>query len=65
MASKLKVPDLKYPYLAIYLNRHESSFILCRGVGLHTYLGISVDLNIGQVYDEMAQWMLFHKKKLE
>lgn len=46
--------DVDFPFLSVIVTGAHTELILTRGIGLHTVLGIEVDLSIGRLLDRCA-----------
>lgn len=57
--NSLEVPKLKFPYISLLATGKHSEIVLNRGVGLHTVLGMTIDIAIGNCIDKA--YVIFKK----
>ena len=58
-------PLLPFPYLTLLNSYSELGIVLVRGVGMHRYLGITLDDTMGECLDEVASLLVkLHGNKL-
>lgn len=48
-------PLLKFPFLSVLASGKHTELILTRGIGLHTIVGITHDIAIGNCMDTFAK----------
>ncbi len=61
---KEDVPKLKFPYISLLVTGKHTEIVINRGVGLHTVLGMSVDIAVGNVLDKASTKFLYYKNVL-
>ena len=44
-----------FPFLAILMTGGHTEFVLTRGVGIHTIMGFSIDIAVGNSLDRVSQ----------
>jgi tRNA A37 threonylcarbamoyltransferase TsaD len=55
-----------FPYLSLVVGRSETQLVLTRGVGLHTIVGMSVDLGLGETLRKIyREGFVHHLKTLQ
>lgn len=59
------MPKLKFPFLTVLVTGKHTEIVLTRGVGLHTILGITIDLAIGNCLDRATHKILELKDVLK
>lgn len=47
-----EVPLQKFPYLSLLVTGKHTEIVLTRGVGLHTILGMTIDIAAGDCLDK-------------
>ncbi len=47
-----QAPYLKFPYLTLLATGRHTEIVLCRGVGLHTVVGVTIDTAMGESFDK-------------
>lgn len=47
-----EVPLQQFPYLSLLATGKHTEIVLTRGVGLHTIIGITVDIAVGECIDK-------------
>lgn len=50
-----------FPYLTLLVTGGHTEIVLTRGVGLHTIMGISVDISLGVFLDNVTRDILLRK----
>jgi len=50
-----------FPYLTLLVTGGHTEIVLTRGVGLHTIMGISVDITLGVFLDNVTRDILLRK----
>jgi len=48
------VPLLKFPFVSLLITGKHTEIVLSRGVGLHTVLGMTIDVAVGNCLDKAA-----------
>jgi N6-L-threonylcarbamoyladenine synthase len=48
-------PRVEFPYLSVLCTGKHTQIILTRGVGIHTILGTTCDIAVGELLDRFAQ----------
>eukprot|EP00347_Sterkiella_histriomuscorum_P019632 403340883 len=52
--SNSNLPLIKFPYVSVLTTGKHTEIVLNRGVGLHTILGITIDIAVGDVLDKAS-----------
>lgn len=52
---KTSAPLLKFPFLSILVTGKHTEIVLSRGSHLHTVMGMTTDLALGNVIDRLAK----------
>jgi len=60
-------PLIKFPFVSVLATGKHTEIVLTRGVGLHTILGMTIDLAVGQcldkVYNNFRHYNYIYKDK--
>jgi tRNA A37 threonylcarbamoyltransferase TsaD len=56
---------MKFPYLSLLATGGHTEIVLNRGIGLHTVLGMTIDIAIGNCIDKASNLFKMHDKKLK
>jgi hypothetical protein len=58
------VPLIKFPYVSLLITGKHTEIVLTRGVGLHTILGMTIDVAAGELFDKAATLIKKYEKVL-
>jgi len=60
-----EVPLLKFPYVSLLVTGKHTEIVLTRGVGLHTILGMTIDVAAGACLDKVSNLIIQMKDILK
>lgn len=55
---------MKFPFITLLVTGAHTEIILTRGVGLHTIIGLSFDIALGNCLDRIAKCIRVYEKVL-
>ena len=56
---------MKFPFINVIVSGKHTEIVLTRGVGLHTILGMTIDVAIGDCFDKAYTMFLKFEKILK
>jgi tRNA A37 threonylcarbamoyltransferase TsaD len=56
---------IEFPYVSLLATGKHTEIVLNRGVGLHTVLGMSIDVAMGSCFDKASNMLLKYEKVLK
>ena len=62
--SNPECPKLNFPFLSLLVSGKHTEIILTRGIGLHTVLGMTIDVAAGNVFDRAGTLLLMFRETL-
>lgn len=56
---------MKFPYLTLLATGGHTELVLNRGVGLHTVVGMTIDIAMGQCFDKASNMLKLYEDVLK
>ena len=57
----MEVPKVKFPILTLLVTGKHSEIVLTRGVGLHTIIGMTIDVAAGNCIDKSSNKFMHYR----